>query len=139
RRLTPDQVAALWPAIERIAKRKVVRLRIDCAMVPLLSLGLIPAFEASELEALGVFGCEAARHLGALDVGGSAAPCSFLPAGAAPASALAEAWDTAPHLAELRAYHAEPAPPCDTCPLRPVCRGGCQVVSRHTTGAFGPD
>jgi hypothetical protein len=41
--------------------------------------------------------------------------------------------------ATLRAHHAAPPEPCRTCPLFPVCRGGCQVVSRHETGGFAPD
>jgi pyrroloquinoline quinone biosynthesis protein E len=164
--LTPDQARGLWPAIEQLVATKRLRVRIDCAMVPLLSealLGTLPD-AAATLGNLGVFGCEAARHLGALAVDGQAAACSFLgmPGGAlaargragderrklavmgtsrspAPEVNLGNAWDADPGLAALRAYHAAPPEPCRGCALFAVCRGGCQVVSRRNGGAFGPD
>jgi len=43
-------------------------------------------------------------------------------------------------LEAFRSYHAEPGDPCRTCALYSICRGGCQIVSRHSGGgAFGPD
>jgi pyrroloquinoline quinone biosynthesis protein E len=150
RRLAPAEVGALWPAIERLIAAGRLRVRIDCAMVPLLSEALLAAVPdpAATLAKLGVFGCEAARHLGALTVEGRPAGCSFFslsapllrPGGEPRAVAsLADAWDGAPDLGALRAYHAAPAEPCRSCPLFAVCRGGCQVVSRRARGAFGPD
>ena len=131
-------------------EEKRLGVRIDCAMVPLLSEGLLAsvADPGKTLAALGVFGCEAARHLGALRVDGSAAGCSFfsLPArGERPISLgrtsrdLAASWDGDAELARLRAYHASPPEPCRTCPLFAVCRGGCQIVSRRESGTFAPD
>ncbi|MEO7331264.1 MAG: radical SAM protein [Minicystis sp.] len=153
RRLRPDQVSALWPTIRRIIEARRLRVRIDCAMVPLLSASLLDEGHAPALlEALGIFGCEAARHLGAMRADGCAAACSFfsLPtkdtpvslslARAAPALPLATAWDDDSELARFRAYHAAPPEPCRSCALFNVCRGGCQVVSRHETGgALAPD
>lgn len=140
RRLAPTQVAELWPTIERIVHAQRVRVRIDCAMVPLLSpaLGELPDAER-RLAALGVFGCEAARHLGALTVEGRAAPCSFTAPSDEPAQPLDEVWAHAADLEALRAYHAKLDEPCASCSLRAVCRGGCQVVSTHTHGRFAPD
>jgi pyrroloquinoline quinone biosynthesis protein E len=122
-RLTADQVAALWPAIGQIVATRRLRVRIDCAMVPLLSPALVAA-GVDTVRALGVFGCEAARNLGAREASGAAAPCSFL-RGTSPES--------------LRAYHAALPAPCDTCSLAAVCRGGCQAVSLHERGRFAPD
>ena len=151
RRLSPEEVGALWPAVERLVATRALRVRIDCAMVPLLSEGLLAAVPdpARTLAALGVFGCEAARHLGALTVHGDAAACSLFSLVAAPQGApislgraprpLAAAWDDGPGLTALRAYHAAPPEPCRSCPLFAVCRGGCQVVSRRERGAFAPD
>ncbi|MFO0759679.1 MAG: radical SAM protein [Byssovorax sp.] len=154
RRLLPAQAAALFPAIARIVERRLLKVRIDCAMVPLLGGSLLAAGHgASALEAFGLFGCEAARHLGGMRVDGSPAPCSFFAAPPALASLhghgaeppprrlpLASAWDVDPDLAAFRAYHAALPEPCRSCPLASVCRGGCQVVSRHASGgAFGPD
>jgi pyrroloquinoline quinone biosynthesis protein E len=150
RRLGPEQVRALWPAIERLVAAGRLRVRIDCAMVPLLSEALLEAVRDAPraLAALGVFGCEAARHLGALTAGGEAAACSFFSLARAPLSPLglqrrgrdlASTWDGDPDLRRLRAYHAAPPEPCRSCPLFSVCRGGCQVVSRHLGAAFAPD
>ena len=113
----------------------------------LIAEGHAPAL----LEALGVFGCEAARHLGGLRADGCAAACSFfsLPTASTPLTLsrapadprpLAAAWDDDAELLRFRAYHAAPPEPCRSCPLFAVCRGGCQVVSRHATGgALAPD
>jgi len=150
RRLDPEQVRALWPAIEALCFSSRLRVRIDCAMVPLLSEALLEAVPDAPraLAALGVFGCEAARHLGALTVNGDAAACSFfslMPS--APLAlrrssrSLGSIWDGDADLnglAGLRAYHAAPPEPCRSCALFPVCRGGCQVVSRRG-GSFAPD
>jgi pyrroloquinoline quinone biosynthesis protein E len=146
RRLSIEQRRALWPAVEELVATRALRVRIDCAMVALLSDALLArsADPAATLAKLGVFGCEAARHLGALTVHGEPAPCSFLPRrdlvtlGHAP-RALSAAWDADPALAALRAHHASPPEPCRSCALFPVCRGGCQVVSRRATGGFAPD
>src|SRR5262249_33432008 len=122
RRLQPSDVRALWPAIERLVAAKHLRVRIDCAMGPLLSAALLePVPDAARaLASLGVFGCEAARHLGALTADGDVAACSFFSLDGliaigkgsderAPRSAdLASTWDTAPALMRLRAYHAAP-------------------------------
>lgn len=128
RRLLPAQVEALWSAIEALSRDRRLRVRIDCALVPLLSASLIRALPrpVEALTAFGVFGCEAGRHLGAARADGAPAPCSMFSTDPVTPSAL-------------RAYHAAPPEPCRSCPLRPVCRGGCQVVARHRTGAFAPD
>jgi pyrroloquinoline quinone biosynthesis protein E len=127
RRLGPAEIDRLWPAITAIVHAGRLRVRIDCAMVPLLSEALLAATPrpAETLAKLGVLGCEAGRHLGAVDVEGRSAPCSFAPSD---------------EVARFRAYHAAPPEPCSACPLFSVCRGGCQVVSRHAQhGAFAPD
>jgi pyrroloquinoline quinone biosynthesis protein E len=150
-RLRPDQVAQLWPSIREIIGKKRLRVRIDCAMVPLLSASLLAAVSdaPATLEALGVFGCEAARHLGAMRVDGTLAGCSFFSLAASgdgerpvalrrSAADVGAAWDEGPDLTAIRAYHGAPDAPCVTCPLFAVCRGGCQIVSRRT-GPFAPD
>jgi radical SAM protein with 4Fe4S-binding SPASM domain len=145
RRLSDDQRRALWPAIEALVCRRDLRVRIDCAMVPLLSEALIANVHnpSKQLEKMGVFGCEAARHLGALTVEGSPGACSFLQGGSPPIKlgrrALAHAIDEDALLSAIRAYHGAPPEPCRSCALFAVCRGGCQVVSRRARGAFAPD
>jgi pyrroloquinoline quinone biosynthesis protein E len=147
RRLSPEQVRGLWPLIEAIVASRRMRVRIDCAMVPLLSEALLEAVPdaPAALAALGVFGCEAARHLGAVTADGDPAACSFFslstPVELRRSSArdLASSWDGRADLVRLRAYHAAPPEPCRSCALFPVCRGGCQVVSRRASAEFAPD
>jgi len=122
-RLSPEQIDGLWPSIGRVVGKGRVRVRIDCAMVPLLSSGLLAAGVA-RVQSLGVFGCEAAARLGSVTSEGASAPCSFLR-------------DTPPRA--LRDYHASLPAPCDACELAPVCRGGCQAVSLHARGHLAPD
>jgi MoaA/NifB/PqqE/SkfB family radical SAM enzyme len=120
KRLTREQVDSLGPLVERIVCKmhpSGFRVRIDCAMVSLMSDVFLD--RARELAALGVFGCEAGSALAAVRADGRDAPCSFLDPG-----------ELAPH-----GTHA----PCDSCALRDVCRGGCRAVARFLTGRDGPD
>ena len=109
-------------------------LRIDCALVCFLSADLDIMAEPERLARAGIFGCEADAALTAVRVDGSRAPCSFAP----------EAGDVRD---ALDAFVAAPPEPCNTCPIRATCRGGCRVVAGfHRTGvrsgyafAFAPD
>ncbi len=128
RRLSKSQIEALFPVISSIVTERRLSVRIDCALVPLLGEPLSALPDAAQfLSSLGIFGCEAGRHLGALDVSGAEAPCSF-------SSSSAE------ELRRFRSYHKSPPEPCASCSLYSVCRGGCQVVSRYENAdTFGPD
>lgn len=123
KRLSRDQVGELAKALERIVCRMHpfgFRVRVDCAMVALLSDALYD--RGRELRALGVFGCEAGAMLSAVRADGRRAPCSFL----GPSED-----DLAPHGVSA---------PCATCALRDVCRGGCRAVARFLNdGRDGPD
>jgi len=140
KRLASTQIRELWSVIKTIVDRRRLSVRIDCALVPLLSEALCELDSPGQtLAALGVFGCEAGRHLGAVDTHGRAMACSFSEASTNAASDLEAAWQTDEDLERFRTYHAAPDEPCRSCPLRGVCRGGCQVVTRQTSGRFGPD
>lgn len=134
RRLTPAQGRGLGALLRRVAAALPdLRVRIDCALVPFLSVDPL-ASTPEALERWGVFGCEAGRHLSATRVDGTVLPCSFAP----PSTVRAHArrWEDP----TLEAYRALPdAEPCASCPLRAVCRGGCKVVAEHVRGALGPD
>lgn len=137
-RLSSAQVRALGPKIEAIVREAKLGVRIDCALVPLLSEHFK---DASALMRFGVLGCEAGRYLAAVRVDGALSPCSFAP----PARVLvrdafmdhARAFREDPTLEAYRALHE--AEPCRTCPLLEVCRGGCRIVSSHLEGVLGPD
>jgi len=141
KRLTPSQVRALWTVLREIVDERRLSVRIDCALVPLLSDALCALAEPAKLLAsLGVFGCEAGRWLGAVDAHGRVFPCSFSDASRAEPGDLEDAWRCGEDVEKFRSYHALPDEPCRSCRLFSVCRGGCQVVSRHAGAcSFGPD
>lgn len=116
RRLARAQRRALWPLLRTLHERYSSRLsvRIDCALVPLLSDELAGV---SSLEKLGVWGCEAGRHLGAVDHRGASSRCSFLGEDQGFAQPLAQTLE-----------------PCEGCAVRSVCRGGCRVITRRLAG-----
>ena len=126
RRLTLAQCDALGETLRATAPTlgEGFSVRVDCALVPLVSRSLP---DAATLARFGVFGCEAGGHLGSVRRDGSAGGCSF---------------DDAPGaegIAGFRAFVAAPPEPCASCSLRSVCRGGCKVVSRHLGQGFAPD
>ena len=121
KRLSREQVGELGDVVRRLSNEmhpKGFRLRIDCALVALLSDALYD--RAADLKALGVFGCEAGAALEAVRSDGRAAPCSFLEP-----TDLPLAFGT--------------SEPCHSCALRDVCRGGCKAVARFVDGRDGPD
>lgn len=118
-RLSPADVAGLPGLVRRVVDAGRLSVRIDCALVPLLSFS-----DPQALAALGVLGCEAGNALEARTLTGRRAPCSFTPQ--LPADALL-------------GFVERPVEPCASCPVRTVCRGGCKVVSMHLDGVVGPD
>jgi radical SAM protein with 4Fe4S-binding SPASM domain len=115
-RMTEAQVAAFPDLLAHLNSqfRGELSLRIDCALVPFLVQD--SRFSPAQLEAAGVYGCEADRRLLAVQADGQHAPCSFLTKAARDPAASVPA---APPLIE----------PCASCTYRAVCRGGCRVVA----------
>lgn len=144
RRLTPAQAASLGPTLRALAAEHgdAMRVRIDCALVPFLSADPDIAARPDDLARWGVFGCEAGASLAATRVDGKVAPCSFAPATDLHVTDLRRGYGAEPGFAPFRDYATSPPEPCASCTLRPVCRGGCKVVSGYHAGAgaaFGPD
>jgi radical SAM protein with 4Fe4S-binding SPASM domain len=153
KRLTPEQAASLGPTLRELSRvhaagaggagesadgRGVFHIRIDCALVAFLSADPDLASRAEDLARLGVFGCEAAGALAAVKVDGKVAPCSFAGSTGLEGARLSEHTGD-PELARWRAYNEAPPEPCASCSLRPVCKGGCKVVSSFLGGGHGPD
>ncbi|HSY21375.1 MAG TPA: radical SAM protein [Polyangiaceae bacterium] len=153
-RLSQAQARSLGPTLRRLVQDLAVNdeglaataagapafgLRIDCALVPFLSADAALAANPAVLARFGVFGCEAAGALAAVDARGQVSPCSFAPPTSLAAPALADGYASDPELARWRAYAARPPEPCAACSLAPVCKGGCKVVASFVGGAFGPD
>lgn len=135
RRLTREQALAVGPLVERLSRAhgSAMTVRVDCAMVPFL---VAHVRDANELARWGVFGCEAARHLAAVDRDGGVLGCSFV---RDRKGAAFDAWQSDEGLDAFRRFASDPPEPCRSCEARAVCRGGCKIVSTHLSGAFEPD
>jgi radical SAM protein with 4Fe4S-binding SPASM domain len=141
RRLAPSQAESLGAVLRDLSRAHegALRLRIDCALVPFLSADAAIVADPDRLLRLGVFGCEAAGALAAVDVAGRVAPCSFAAPTALPAAALSRGHATDPDLSRWRAAARAPEEPCASCALRAVCKGGCKVVASFVDRRHGPD
>ncbi len=141
RRLSRAQVAALGPTLRAWVRERAdgFRVRIDCALVPLLSGDAELYGKADDFTRAGVLGCEAGAALAAVRSDGRVAPCSFLGPGSARGDALDRGVGDDAATREVRDYPLAPAAPCDACELARVCRGGCKVVSSYVDGVVGPD
>ncbi|MBX3205797.1 MAG: radical SAM protein [Labilithrix sp.] len=141
RRLSPAQGRGLGALLRSLSRALPdLRVRIDCALVPFLSVDPDVASRPDELARWGVFGCEAGSALAATRVDGRVLPCSFADATAIDVSELSGAgWLEDAALEAFRAFPASPPEPCASCTLRGVCRGGCKIVSRFVDGRVGPD
>ena len=141
KRLSAEQASSFAATLRRLTGELCdahFSIRIDCALVPFFSADPDLAASAELLRKFGVFGCEAGGALAAVRSDGRVAPCSF----AEPTSLDGSHFDdhaTDATLGDWRAYLDAPAEPCASCALRPVCKGGCKVVSRFVDRAHGPD
>jgi radical SAM protein with 4Fe4S-binding SPASM domain len=148
-RLSPAQASALGPTlrglVETLAalaasdRAPAFGVRIDCALVPFLSADAELSANAGLLTRFGVFGCEAAGALAAVDSSGRVAACSFASPAALDARQLAAGYASDAELARWRAHAGHASEPCASCSLAPACKGGCKVVASFVRGAFGPD
>lgn len=145
-RLSPAQGRALGSTLRRLVDDLAAKgatpafgLRIDCALVPFLSADTELAADPGVLTRFGVFGCEAAGALAAVDSAGRVSPCSFASPTALEARNLAGGYAEDPELARWRGYAGRPPEPCASCSLARVCKGGCKIVATFATGALGPD
>jgi len=136
-RLSSAQVELLGSRLEALAGVTRLSVRIDCALVALLS-GYFR--DAAALARFGVLGCEAGRYLAAVRIDGKLSPCSFAPAAevaALEAFGRGGGYAGDEVLEVFRALHD--AEPCRSCELQSVCRGGCRIVATHLGGGMGPD
>jgi radical SAM protein with 4Fe4S-binding SPASM domain len=114
-------------------------IRIDCALVPFLSVDEELAGDPARLARFGVFGCEAGGALAAVTATGHVAPCSFAPATALRGAELAQGHERDETLSRWRAWNEAPPEPCASCSIRAICKGGCKVVASFVEGSHGPD
>jgi len=136
--LTKTQRRALLPTVLGLARRRRVRLRLDCSMAP-----FVCAHEPDPavLSFLGIGGCLAGDHLVSADAAGRVSGCSFLapPPDAPRIDALAAHWDEPGAFAVTRDFVARAPEPCRSCRYLELCRGGCRAVAAHTGDPGAPD
>jgi radical SAM protein with 4Fe4S-binding SPASM domain len=131
-RLEPAQAAALLPTVLEAARRRRLRVKLDCSLAPFVYQH---APDPRVLKFFRIHGCEAGDSLGSLDAEGRLSGCSFLePVAGDAVSVLTRTWSTDPELARLRGYRDAAPDPCRTCPALALCNGGCRAVSVHLTG-----
>lgn len=136
RRLDREQRGKIPELLATLVREAGVSVRIDCAMVPWLSMSSV---DPVAMERFGVFGCEAGRHLVAGTVDGEVAPCSFLPGVGLSLSDLAEGFSDPQGLAAIRAHVTRAPEPCASCSFQRVCRGGCRAVAAWYGDPIQPD
>lgn len=136
RRLESEQRDRIPELLASLVQSSGLSVRIDCAMIPWLSMSSI---DPAAMEQLGVFGCEAGRHLAAGTVHGEIAPCSFLDGVGLPVNELAEGYSSHRQLELLRDYPKRAPEPCASCSFLRVCRGGCHAVAAWYGDSIQPD
>jgi radical SAM protein with 4Fe4S-binding SPASM domain len=131
-RLTRAQGERLLPTVLRLALRHRLRVRLDCSLVPFIAHHR-PSPRL--LRWLSIYGCAGGDHLIAAKADGSLTACSFAPPveEGAQVDALADYWPRPDAFGAFRRWQDATAP-CSSCDYLSLCRGGCRVVSLHTTG-----
>jgi radical SAM protein with 4Fe4S-binding SPASM domain len=136
-RCSDAQHRAFLPVILAAAKRHAVRVKVDCSYTPMLAHHRP---DRALLAELAVYGCTGGDFLVGAKPGGQLTACSFAAPPPSPPGAAR------PRVTELRAYWDAPGAfgafrtwrdarePCASCEYHALCRGGCKVVSAHTTG-----
>lgn len=131
-RCSDDQHRQFLPTILAAARRRRVRVKVDCSYMPML---VHHGYDRKLLASLAVYGCTGGDFLVGAKPDGRLSACSFM---AAPASrpkidALAAYWDTPDAFGAFRTWR-DAREPCGSCAYHDLCRGGCKVVSAHVHG-----
>jgi radical SAM protein with 4Fe4S-binding SPASM domain len=136
-RCTDAQHRAFLPAVIAAARHHAVRVKVDCSYTPMLAHHRP---DRALLAELAVYGCTGGDFLVGAKPGGQLTACSFAappppaPGGERPRiTDLRSYWNAPDAFGAFRAWRAA-REPCASCEYHALCRGGCKVVSAHTTG-----
>ena len=131
-RCTDDQHRAFLPTVLAAAKRHRVRVKVDCSYTPMLAHHRP---DRALLAELAVYGCTGGDFLVGAKADGRLSACSFMasPASRPLVTELAAYWQTPDAFGAFRRWR-DAREPCASCEYHSLCRGGCRVVSAHTTG-----
>jgi radical SAM protein with 4Fe4S-binding SPASM domain len=135
-RMDAAQAERLLPTVLRLSLRHRLRVRLDCSLVPFIAHHR-PSPRL--LRWLSIYGCAGGDHLVGAKADGSLTPCSFAPVVDAKVEGL-RAYTARDDAFGVFRRWADAKAPCSTCEYLSLCRGGCRVVSLHTTGRLdAPD
>jgi radical SAM protein with 4Fe4S-binding SPASM domain len=131
-RCTDEQHRAFLPTVLAAAKRHRVRVKVDCSYTPMLAHHRP---DRALLAELAVYGCTGGDFLVGAKPDGRLSACSFMssPASRPTVIQLADYWTAPDAFGAFRRWR-DAQEPCASCEYHSLCRGGCRVVSAHTTG-----
>jgi radical SAM protein with 4Fe4S-binding SPASM domain len=131
-RCTDAQHRAFLPTVLAAAKRHRVRVKVDCSYTPMLAHHKP---ERALLAELAVYGCTGGDFLVGAKPDGRLSACSFMssPASRPTVDLMKEYWSAPDAFGPFRRWR-EAREPCASCDYHSLCRGGCRVVSAHTSG-----
>lgn len=137
-RCTDAQHRALLPTVLTLSLRHRLRVRLDCSYTPMVAHHRV---DEKLMKWLSIYGCAGGDMLVASKADGRLTACSF----AEPTDNkvkvvdLPAYWDRDDAFGAFRQWRAADEP-CRSCTYLPLCRGGCRVVSVHTSGSLAaPD
>jgi radical SAM protein with 4Fe4S-binding SPASM domain len=136
RRCTDAQHRALLPTVLGLARRRRLRVRLDCSYTPMVTHHRVaPAL----MRWLAIYGCAGGDLLVGAKASGALTACSFAPPVEAQVDGIGDYWERADAFGPFRRWRSAAAEPCRSCDYLALCRGGCRVVSGHAGDPSAPD
>ena len=136
-RCSDEQHRALVPTILKLARKHRLRVRLDCSYTPMVTHHRI---KPKVMQWLAIYGCAGGDLLVGAKASGMLTACSFAPPVERRVDGLGAYWDEDGAFGPFRRWREAAAEPCRSCDYLALCRGGCRVVTMHTTGdASQPD
>jgi radical SAM protein with 4Fe4S-binding SPASM domain len=136
-RCSDEQHRALVPTILKLARKHRLRVRLDCSYTPMVTHHRI---KPKVMRWLAIYGCAGGDLLVGAKASGMLTACSFAPPVERRVDGLGAYWDEDGAFGPFRRWREAAAEPCRSCDYLALCRGGCRVVTMHTTGdASAPD
>jgi radical SAM protein with 4Fe4S-binding SPASM domain len=136
-RCSDEQHRALVPTILKLARKHRLRVRLDCSYTPMVTHHRI---KPKVMQWLAIYGCAGGDLLVGAKASGMLTACSFAPPVERRVDGLGAYWEEDGAFGPFRRWREAAAEPCRSCDYLALCRGGCRVVTMHTTGdASQPD
>jgi radical SAM protein with 4Fe4S-binding SPASM domain len=130
-RCTDAQHRALLPTVLALARKRRVRVRLDCSYTPMVAHHRVPR---RLMQWLAIYGCAGGDLLVGAKASGALTACSFAPPVDASVDAIGDYWSSTDAFGAFRRWREAAAEPCRSCEYLALCRGGCRVVSAHVAG-----